>query len=169
MTQPTPVVTDLPAIAARLLDIAAAALSPSPSPSRTFRSIGPPVWPLGDACEQLAVWVGPMQPGQPGEARPGQYEPSPNRLRSYTLTLEVARCHEADNPTPTSMDTAAGQHVADFQALDSMVRGLGYSGKVHDDELQAAGVLAVAAGPITTVPPSGGMAAVRAQLTVTVT
>jgi hypothetical protein len=165
VTVPTPIYTDLPAIAARILVLASAALSPTPS--RQYRSVGPAVWDL-DACDQLTVWVSPMQPGQPGQTTTGQYEVSPDRLRVYTLAIEMARCVPSDNPTTADLDTSAAAHLADFQALDGMVKALGFSGKVHDDALKAAGVKAVASGPIQTVPPSGGMAAVRAQILVTV-
>lgn len=167
MTTPTPVTPNLPAIASRLLQIVADAV-PDP-PARQFRCIGLPV----HDSEQIALTIGPMQPGQPGDARPGQYENTPNRLRSYAFVVEVARCvpgltDAAKPPAPEALDASAAVHIADYQALDKMVRDLGFNSKVHDDQLQAVGVKAVAAGQITSTTPQGGFAAVRCQLWVTV-
>lgn len=168
MSTPTPLYTDLPAIAARLLVLAADALTPTPT--RQYRSVGAPAWDFAENCgDQLAVWASPMLPGQPGQIATGQYENSPNRLRVYTMTIEVARCVvTGELPTPAALDADAAAHLADFQALDGMVKVLGFNSKVQDDGLRAAGVKAVAAGTIMTVPPSGGMAAVRVQVMVTV-
>lgn len=170
MTVPTPITADLPAIASRLLALAAAGVDNCPT--RQLRAAGVPVWDFG-ASGQLAVFIASGAPGIAGALTTGRPEQRPSFLRSYTVTIELARCVKTPNddgtaPSAAALDTDGAMHIADYRALDEWVQSLGFSSKVNDEALRDAGVKEIAAAAMSTVGPQGGYAAVRASVVVTV-
>jgi len=167
VTVPVPLVPDLPAIAGRLLALAVAAV-PSP-PARQFRSAGTEAW---DA-EQLTVRAGPMSPGFPGGTATGQYELPNSRQRQIMFTVELVRCvpapgNDGTPPTMAALDAAGARQMADWNALDMMVRHIGWGSQIDDAALTAAGVKSVAPGVLAVVGPEGGMVAVTCNVILTI-
>lgn len=171
----TPTDPDVPAVAQALLELCVVALG-GEAPTRKYRSAGLPAWDFTGQpkCDsQLVVVVGPMAPGIAGTPTTGRPEYSPNRLRGYTFTIELARSVPTQGPNGTAptmavLDAAGAQHLADYQTLDSWVRSLGWSSKEIPVSLLEAGVKSIVAGQVLTVAPSGGMVGIRAVITVTV-
>lgn len=167
MTVPVPIVPDLPAIAGRLLALATAAVD-SP-PARQFRSAGTEAW---DA-EQLTVRAGPMTPGFPGGSAAGQYELPNSRQRQIMFTVELVRCtpppgSNGELPTTAALDAAGARQMADWNALDLMVRHIGWGSAIDDAVLTAAGVKSVAPGLLAVVGPEGGMVAITCGVILTI-
>jgi hypothetical protein len=93
---------------------------------------------------------------------------TPNRLRTTTFTVELARSvptvgNQGAAPTAAVLDAAGGQHCADFRTLDLWKRSLGWANKV-DPDFAALGVQEVADAAVTTVNPQGGMVGIRATI-----
>jgi len=167
VTVPVPLVPDLPAIAGRLLALAVAAV-PSP-PARQFRSAGTEAW---DA-EQLTVRAGPMSPGFPGGTATGQYELPNSRQRQIMFTVELVRCvpapgNDGTPPTMVALDAAGARQMADWDALDMMVRHIGWGSAIYDQLLTNFGVKSVAPGVLAVVGPEGGMVAVTCAVILTI-
>jgi len=167
VTAPVPLVPDLPAIAGRLLALAVAAV-PSP-PARQFRSAGTEAW---DA-EQLTVRAGPMSPGFPGRTATGQYELQNTQQRQIMFTVELVRCvpapgNDGTPPTMVALDAAGARQMADWDALDMMVRHIGWGSAIYDQLLTNFGVKSVAPGVLAVVGPEGGMVAVTCAVILTI-
>lgn len=166
MVSPTP--PDLAAVALAVLTSAATALGAG-APSRKYRSAGVPVYDfVSSGCDsQLTVMVGPTGVW-PSPVTPARPELSPNRLRSTTLTVELARAipvpsNNGTAPTAAALDAAGVQHCEDFRTLDLWKRSLGWSNHVAPD-LSALGVQEVVDATVMTVSAQGGMVGIRATL-----
>lgn len=161
---------DLAGVASALLTSAAAALGAG-APTRQYRTAGIPAYDfVTAACDsQLTVMVGPAAPGLAGANTPGRPEMTPNRMRSYTWTVELARAvptlaNDGSAPKAADLDAAGAQHCEDFRILDLWVRGQGFNNLRIPPALTALGVQQVAASTITTVNPQGGMVGIRALI-----
>jgi len=167
VTVPVPLVPDLPAIAGRLLALAVAAVAKPPA--RQFRSAGTEAWD----GEQLTVRAGPMSPGFPGGTATGQYELPNSRQRQIMFTVELVRCVPVPGnggtlPTATELDAAGARQMADWDALDMLVRHIGWGSDIHDQALTSFGVKSVAPGVLAVVGPEGGMVAVTCAVILTI-
>lgn len=169
---PRPIAADLPGIASRLLAMAVDWLGDD-APGRVYRSVGVPVWDLSN-CAQLVIFPGTGVPGMVGSPTTGRPEISQSvQLRTYTFTLELARCvatvaDDTGAPSSADLDAAGERALKDYRALDRFIAGLGFNSKIEDETLKALGVKSVAAGQLSTVGPQGGIAAVRAALGITI-
>lgn len=159
---------DLAAVASALLTSASTALGDG-APTRQYRTAGLPAYDfVTAACDsQLTVMVGPTNVW-PGPVTPARPEMGPNRLRSTTFTVELARsvptlANDGTAPKAADLDAAGAQHCADFRTLDLWKRSIGWANKVAA-EFSALGVMEVADAAITTVNPQGGMVGIRATL-----
>lgn len=173
--RPRPIVPDLPGIAGRLLAMALEWFGDGDlAPKRSFRSVGVPTHDLNMCPSQLTLWIGPGQPGLAGQPTTGRVETSPSvQLRTYMFTFELARCvpvlqDDLSAPSEADLDAAGAQALADYRSLDRFIASLGVNGKIKDGQLLNLGAKEVAAGGLSTVGPQGGVAAVRAAVSVTI-
>ena len=163
---------DLPAVALVLLESAAAALGPD-APTRRYRSVGYAAQDFAacqDCDSQLTVCLSGSMPTGPGANGPGQPTRSKQWFRQWTYTVDLMRAVPVIGPNlvapeQADLDASALQHLDDYRLLDDWQRTLGYDNKLND-ALRAVGGQQVAPSAMNTIGPSGGVAALRAQVVV---
>lgn len=160
---------DLAGVAAALLTSAAAALGGG-APTRQYRTAGIPAYDfVSNTCDsQLTVMVGPVGVW-PSAVTPARPEITPNRLRNFSFTVELARsvptlANDGSAPKAAALDAAGAQHCEDFRTLDLWKRSLGWGSKGIPPEFSSLGVMEVVDSTISTVNPSGGMVGIRAVI-----
>lgn len=163
---------DLAGVASALLTSAATALGAG-APTRQYRTAGiAAVDFVSPGCDsQLTVMVGPSAPGLAGANTTGRPEPTPNRMRSFSFTLELQRsvptlANDGSAPKAADLDAAGAQHCEDFRTLDLWVRAQGWGNHKIPPALTALGVQQVAASTISTVggAAQGGVVGIRAMI-----
>lgn len=174
VTTPTAIEADLVAVAGALLELASAALGGS-APTRTYRSAGPPAQDFASkTCDsQLTVYITAAGTGTIGAPTTGRPELSPNGLRTYSFTIDLMRMSAVPTangaaPSAEALDAIGATHIADYQLMASFVRSLGFDNKRIPSELTSIGVKQVAASTLSTVPPGGGVVALRAVVVMAV-